>query len=95
MLKCGKGKGPRAAKVSKAWATRSSTDDTSPQRSGRSEGEDNSSSSVIGREEVNLVVEEVLKTLKQCDIMLLGPNQNASTPTLGTTSKSEATFSRF
>ena len=81
MPKQAKGKGPRAAKVTKApaWVTRSTSGNT-PQGSGRSEGEGSPSSSAIGREEVALVVEEVLKTLKQRDIAPSGSNRNDSTP---------------
>ena len=60
----------------------------------RSEGEGGPSSSAIGREEVALVVEEVLKTLKQRDIAPSGPNRNDITPSQRTTSESEATSSR-
>ena len=95
MPKHAKGKGPRAAKVTKAPArvTRSTSGGT-PQGLGRSEGEGGLSSSAIGREEVALVVEEVLKTLKQRDIAPSGPNRNDITPSQRTTSESEATSSR-
>lgn len=97
MPKCSKGKGTSAAKVpkvTKARATRASSDGSRPQQSGRSEGEDALSSSVIGREDVALVVEEVLKTLRQRDVALSGPDRNGGTPSSGMTSECEATSSR-
>ena len=97
MLKRSKGKGTHAAKVpkvTKARATRESSGGSRPQRSGRSEGEDAQSSSVIGREDVTLVVEEVLKTLRQRDVASSGPDRNGGTPSSGMTSKREATSPR-
>ena len=93
MPKRSKGKGTRAAKVTKARATRASSGGSRPQQSGRSEGEDALSSSVIGREDVALVV-EVLKTLRQRDVASSGPDRNGGTPSSGTTSEREATSLR-
>ena len=87
MAKRGKGKGPRAAKVQKvteARTTRSSSADSHPQHSERN-SEDGPSSSVIGREDVALVVEEVLKTLEHRNAAPSRPNQNGSTPVQETT----------
>ena len=97
MPKRSKGKGTcatKASKVTKARATRSRSGSSRPQHLGRSEGEDTPSSSVISREDVTLVVEKVLKTLRQRDIASLGPNRNGGTPSPGTISKREATFLR-
>ena len=92
MPKRGKGKGPRAAKAPRV--TRSSSDDSHPQRTGRSESECSQSSGVIGREEVALVVEEVLKTLEQRDAASSDQNRSSSALPQGTTSAPVAMSSR-
>ena len=97
MLKRGKGKGPHAAKVSKVSkerVMRSSNDDSHRQHTVMSESEVTPSSSIIGREDVALVVEEVLKTLEQRDAAPSGPNQSSSVLPQGSTSAPVAMSSR-
>ena len=98
MPKRSKGKGPRASKVPKVTtvrATRSSNDGTDPQQSGRREGEDSSSNSVISRDDVALVFDEALKSLRQRDAVPSGPNQNGSTLSAVMTGEIEATSSDY
>ena len=98
MPKRGKGKGSHASKVPKVTtgrATRSASNDgTHPQWSGRREGEDSPSSSVISREDVALVIDEVLKSLRQHDIAPSRPNRAGGPPSAEATGKTEAKFSR-
>ena len=97
MPKHGKGKGPHAAKaprVTKERVTRSSSDENYPQHTGRHESKCSQSSSVIGREEVALVVEEVLKTLEQRDAASSAQNRSSSALPQGTTSAPMAMSSR-
>ena len=93
MPKRGKGKGPRASKVSKGpqVTTRSTSNDgTHPWRR---EGEDSPASSVISREDVALVVDEVLKTLRQRNAAPLGPNRTGGTPSAAANGETEGTSS--
>ena len=97
MPKRGKGKSPRASKVPKGpqVTTRSTSNDgTHPQRLGRKEGEDSPASSVISWEDVALVVDEVLKTLRQCDTAPSGPNWTGGTPSAEANGKTEGMSSR-
>ena len=97
MPKRGKGKGPRTSKVPKGpqVTTRSANNNgTHPQHSGRREGEDSPASSVISRKGVALVVDEVLKTLRQRDAAPSGPNRTGRTPSAEANGKTEGTSSR-
>ena len=94
MLKRSKGKGPRASKVPKGpqVTTRfASNDGTHPRRR---EGEYSLASSVISREDVALVVDEVLKTLRQRDAAPLGPNRTGRTSSEEANGETEGTSSR-
>ena len=94
MPKRGKGKGPRASKVPNGpqVTTRSTNNDSTYSR--RREGEDSPASSVISREDVALVVDEVLKTLRQRDAAPSGPNRIGGTPSAEANGKTEGTSSR-
>ena len=83
-----KSKVPKGPQVT----TRSANNDGTYSR--RREGEDSPASSVISREDVALVVDEVLKTLRQRDAAPSGPNRTGGTAkangeTEGTSSRSE------
>jgi len=94
MPKRGKGKGPRASKVPKGpqVTTRSANNDGTHSR--RREGEDSPASSVISREDVALVVDEVLKTLRQRDAAPSGPNRTGGTPSAEANGEAEGASSR-
>ena len=94
MPKRGKGKGPRASKVPKGpqVTTRSANNDGTHSR--RREGEDSPASSVISREDVALVVDKVLKTLRQRDAAPSGPNRTGGTPSAEANGETEGTSSR-
>ena len=83
-----KAKVPKGPQVT----TRSANNDGT--HSQRREGEDSPASSVISREDVALVVDEVLKTLRHRDATPSGPNRTGGTPSAEANGKTEGTSSR-
>ena len=70
ILKHSKGKGPRASKVHKVSSRhvkKLNDNESLPQQSKNDDSRDNPSTSIISREDLTLVVLEVLKALKECD----------------------------